>query len=312
MFEQNFMLLLGRITGLMGLAAIGWLLVRRSILDHTVMKGLAWIVVDITLPALIFIGMISLSEHHLPVFALLAGGFLVSLAGLLVASWTLKLKKLKNKGTFLFTVAVANSSFLPLPLAYALWGDVGASACLIYILGNNFFVFSLGISLFRLDYGATKNIDFTMLYRHPQALAALLGLLWMAGGLSLPTWAFQTIEGLGQSTIPMAMLATGGLLAVSTRKVIGNRLFLWLGLGLKLVALPALTVLILKMTDIKGVLAGILLLQAAMPSLASAAAYASRFRGDPVLAGRSSFWSSLVALVTIPLWMALGAALGLY
>jgi predicted permease len=256
--------------------------------------------------------MISLSVDSVPWQGLLLGGFLVSSLGLLLGALALRLKTIENKGTFLFSVAIANSSFLPLPLALALWGELGVAACLIYVLGNNVFLFSVGISLFRLDGHGPKNVEFSMLYRHPQALAAALGLLWRWGALELPPWLFVTLDGLGQSTIPLAMLATGGLLAASGRKMIENKGVLGVSLSLKLFVLPALTLLILKSFAITGLLAGILLLQACMPSLASAAAYASRFKGDPVLAGNSSFWSSLAALGTIPAWMALGTAIGLY
>lgn len=311
-FEQSASILIGRLAGLFLLAWLGWILAKRSILKHSVAKGLAWIVIDVTLPVLIFIGITSLSVDNLPWEGLLLGGFLLSGLGLLLGALALRLKSIENKGTFLFSVAIANSSFLPLPLAMALWGESGMSACLIYILGNNIFLFSVGISLFRLDGHALKNIDFSMLYRHPQAIAAGLGMLWRWGGQPLPHWLSVTLDGLGQSTIPLAMLATGGLLAASGHKIIENKGVLGLSLLLKLLVLPVLTLLILKNLRISGILAGILLLQACMPSLASAAVYASRFKGDPVLAGNSSFWSSLASLATIPAWMALGSAWGLF
>lgn len=306
------MILGGRLAGLFGLACLGWFLVRRQFLDDSAMRSLAWIVVDVTLPALIFAGLTSLSLDGALAGKLFLGGLALSGLGLLLAWPISKLKNVDKKGTFLFSVAIANSSFLPLPLAGALWGEAGTQACLIYILGNNVFLLSLGVALFRLDRGASKNVDFTMLYRHPQAVAAMLGALFLGLGWVLPAWLGQSVHQLGQATIPMAMIATGGLLAASGRKMTENKAVLGLSLGLKLILLPALVLLGLKMLGIEGLLAGILLLQASMPSLASAAAYASRFEGDPVLAGNSSFWSSLAALGTIPLWMALGTALELF
>lgn len=312
MFEQSAMILLGRLAGLFALASLGWVLVRRRLLDDSAMRSLAWIVVDITLPALIFAGITRLSLDGPAAVKLLIGGFAVSALGLALAWPFSKLKNVEFKGTFLFSVAVANSSFLPLPLATALWGQAGTEACLIYILGNNVFLMSAGIGLFGLDRRGPKNIDISMLYRHPQSVAALLGGLFLGLGWVLPAWGQESVHQLGQATIPMAMLATGGLLAASGRKMHENKGVLGLSLTLKLLALPALMLLGLKTLGIQGLLAGILLLQASMPSLASAAAYASRFKGDPVLAGNSSFWSSLAALGTIPAWMALGSALELF
>lgn len=312
MFEQNMSLLLGRLAGLLALASLGWILVRRRALDESAVRALAWIVVDVCLPALIFIGIIDVSWTALPWPSLFLGGFALSLAGLLLGLAASRLKNIDSLGTFLFSVAIANSSFLPLPLAQALWGQPGLNACLIFILGNNVFLFSLGISLFRLDRQGSKNTDFSMLYRHPQVLAAVAGLGWHLLGLPMPSWAHLSLSGLGHSTIPMAMLAIGGLMAASGRKMTENKGVLALSLGLKLFVLPALTLLALKSLGIQGVLAGILMLEASMPSLASAAAYAVRFEGDPVLAGNASFWSSLMGLATIPAWIAVGGALGLF
>lgn len=306
---DNFIILVGRLAGLFSLAWLGWFIVQRRWLDGSAMRALAWIVVDITLPALIFVGISRLSLDLRAGLGLLIGGFAVSALGLALAWPFSMLKNVDKRGTFLFTVAIANSSFLPLPLATALWGEAGTQACLVYVLGNNVFLLSVGISLFRLDGAGPKNIDFTMLYRHPQALAGLLGLGVLGMGWRLPDWAHGTLEALGSSTIPMAMLATGGLIAAAGRNMAENKAVLGLSLALKGLVLPAAVLLGLKMLGIQGLLAGLLLLQACMPSLASAAAYASRFDGDPVLAGNASFWSSLAALGLIPAWMALGGGL---
>jgi predicted permease len=76
--------------------------------------------------------------------------------------------------------------------------------------------------------------------------------------------------------------------------------------------LPAIVLVALKVLGIHGVLAGILVLQAAMPSLASAAAYASRFGGNPEMAGEGSFWTSLASIVTIPAFLLAGGLWGLF
>lgn len=312
MLMQNINILVGRILGLFAIAALGWALVRQRKLDEAATKGLAWIVVDVTLPCLIFVGIISFSTTALPWLVLMGAGFAMSCLGLGLAwTWT-KLKKPLNKGTFLFAVAVANSSFLPLPLASALWGQAGVQHCLFYILGNNIFLLSIGLWLFSHDSSQTEKPLFINVISHPQGWAAILGLLWRLSGLKLPSWVFLSLSELGNATIPMAMLAVGGLMALNGDKPLENKGFIGPVLGLKLLLMPALVLLGLKMAGIHGVLAGLLLLQASMPSLASAAAYASRFGGAPELAGQASFWTSLGSIVTIPAFLLLGSAWGLF
>jgi predicted permease len=312
MMTTNFSIFAGRLGGLFGLALLGWTLGRLGRLKADAAQALAHLVVDVTLPALIFVGISTFSMAGLPWPALLGAGFGLSCLGLALAWPFSRSKNVEFKGTFMFLVAVANSSFLPLPLASAIWGQEGTQYCLIYILGNNIFLLTIGIMLLQHDRVGHEKSSLTELFRHPQILAAVGALLWKGSGLETPDWASWTLNSLGQTTIPLAMVAIGALLGTSDGNSIGNKWVLGTVVGLRLLAAPALVLLGLKMIGIKGVLAGLVLLQAAMPSLASTAAYASRFGGDPVLGGKGSFWTSLGSLATLPLFLALGRLWGLY
>jgi predicted permease len=308
----NLNVLLERMASLYGLAFLGWWLAKRKFLSAEQIAGLAKVVVDVCMPALFFIAIADFSGADLPFAGLFLGGFGLGLVGLGLGYLGSRWKSIGNKGTFLFLVAVGNSSFLPLPLSQALWGETGSLACLIFILGNNVFLFSLGIWLFQWDRGKPEKPGLAMVFKHPQGWAAALGLLWHLGGLGMPSWAHFGLSGLGQATIPLAMLATGGLIAAAEGEFLENKGFLGLVLVLRNLALPLLVLVGLKTLGITGLLAGILLLQASMPSLASTAAYASRFGGNPFLGGWGSFWTSLASLATIPAFLALGSAWGLY
>jgi predicted permease len=284
------------------LMAVGFVLRRRQLITAETLAGLAWIVIDVCMPALFFSGLIRTASNSLENKGfMLLGGFGVSVLGLLVGQIALALsrKSLDNKGTFLFLCAVGNSSFLPLPLAETLWGPAGLQTCLFYIIGNNLFLFSVGISLLAGKGKAEKALYLKGLL-HPQALATALALgsLWM--GFSWPSWALNAATGLGAATIPLAMLVTGGLLAGASLKTIENKGFIALSQLVKLLALPVLVAVGLKSLGIEGVWAGVLFLEACMPSLASSGVYALRFGGDVKLASEGSFWSHLLSLATVP------------
>jgi malate permease and related proteins len=117
-----------------------------------------------------------------------------------------------------------------------------------------------------------------------------------------PLWCLDPLALLGKSTIPLAMLVTGALLASISFKSIENIKLLALSQTVKLLALPLVVGLILKSLGIKGIFAEILFLEATMPCLASSAVYALRFGGDVKLAVEGSFWSHALALGTVPLF----------
>jgi predicted permease len=299
MIEQ----LITKMAGLFLLMGIGFFLKRRGLTKAAHLEGLAWIVIDVCMPALFFTGLIQTSVNTIDNKGLLiVGGFLVSVLGWVLGRLALGLsgKRLENEGTFLFLCAVGNSSFLPLPLAETLWGPAGLQACFFYVLGNNLFLFSVGIALLR---GYPKDEKYLILkgILHPQAIATALALASVALGLSWPAWAMETLTQLGKSTIPLAMLVAGGLLAGVNFKSIDNKGLLASSQALKLLLLPVLVGFTLKILHLHGVWAGLLFLEASMPCLASSGVYALRFGGDVKLATSGSFWSHLAALVTVPL-----------
>lgn len=296
-------LLLTKMAELFALMALGFVLRRRGLIKADTLEGLAWIVIDVCMPALFFSGLVTAASNTIENKGFMfLGGLALSFLGLLLGRLALALtgKSLVNKGTFLFLCAVGNSSFLPLPLAETLWGRAGLQACLFYIIGNNVFLFSVGISLLAGKQKSGKALYLKGLL-HPQALATALALGSVALGLHWPSWALKTASGLGQSTIPLAMLVTGGILAGVSLKTIENKGFISVSLFVKLLALPVLVGLGLKSLGIQGVRGGVLLLEAAMPSLASSGVYALRFGGDVKMASEGSFWSHLAALATLPL-----------
>ncbi len=237
------------------------------------------------------------------------GGLVVSSLGWALAAPVASRLGLKNKdkGAFLFLVAICNSSFLPLPLAKALWGEQGTYCVLGFLLGNNLFLMTVGIAMLRSQ-GSPKSTDFLRAFLHPQALGFGLGILLWALKIPIPAWLFDPVSALGEATLPLAMLATGGILALSGMPGKGEaRLLAWAA-GLKLLALPFLVLCAEKAFKINAfapIGAGVLMLEAAMPSLASAGVYAHRFGGNASLAASGSLITTLICPLTLPVWMAL-------
>jgi predicted permease len=307
-------ILAAKMAGLFLLAAFGFIIAKRALLSTDQVRGLAWVVIDVTMPALFFTGLLHQDVKALGNMSLLAvGGILLCTLGWLLGLLALRLygKSIENKGTFLFLCAIGNSSFLPLPLCQALWGNEGTAYCLFFVLGSNLFLFTMGIRLMRGSLHLEKGFKLKDIL-HPQALATAAGLGLALGGVVLPSWLDGSLTSLGQATIPLAMLATGALLGATTSKSIENKGILGTALLVKLAALPLIVAISLKMLGIHGVSAGVLLLEAAMPCLASSAVYAARFGGNVKLGAEGSFWSHLAALATFPVFMALGSAWGLF
>lgn len=302
-------IMIAKLAGLGLLFSLGYIFATRNWLNEEGVNGLSWLVIDVTMPALFFCGVLDsgFSFENKGLIVAMAGGFLVSCLGMLAAMPLFRVFPLKNKekGAVWFDCCVGNSSFLPLPIAMALWGQEGVLVCLAYLLGNNVFLFTVGIRMLRGG-GSFEKRDFIRIFTHPQALAFFLGLLMYSLGLRLPPWVYEPLDALGKATLPLAMIATGAILAQATGSWQGRGTLLASVAVVKLVVLPLLVLICLKPFKngaFGGVGASLVLLQAAMPSLASAGVYARRFGGDAGLAASGSLVTTLLSPLTLPLWM---------
>lgn len=120
-----------------------------------------------------------------------------------------------------------------------------------------------------------------------------------------PGWLLDALNWPAQATIPLAMIVIGAILAPKSIKVLEIKGEILTVAMLKLAALPALAFLVLKVLDLKGLSADTVMLQATVPCLASTAAYAQRFGGDPKLAAQASFLTTMLSFGTILAWMGL-------
>jgi len=300
-------LIIQNLAGLGLLFALGWVLARAKWISHEAVTGLARLLIDVTMPALFFVGALGMDMENMSQWwPLMPAGFMVSVTGFCLA-WLAHHRvapKEPARGAFMFLVSIGNTAFLPIPLCYAMWGETGVLACLFYILGNNFAMFSFGIGV--LARSAGRKMDLKMLrmtLMHPQALAFAAGLALAFIGWKPVSWLLEPVSMLGKSTIPLAMIAVGAILSeVRWKQQKQNKLLAWT-VALKLVALPAIVLMLLKAWQPTAIIAGVLLLQASMPSLASAGVYARRFGGDAGLAASGSLLTTLLCPVALPFWM---------
>ena len=138
---------------------------------------------------------------------------------------------------------------------------------------------------------------------HPQSVGFMLGLGVGALGWSLPKWLLTPVAELGHTTIPLAMVVTGAILAqVHLGKDVDWKLQSW-SASLKLLAVPAMALVLLKLWQPAALVAGVIMLQASMPSLASSGIFAERFGGDSAEASAGALVTTLLCPVVLPFWM---------
>lgn len=291
------------------LIALGFLLRKRKTIGDPGIRDLIRLIIDVLMPALTFTSTALLLNpetaglsHGIggPLFGMPLLAIGICLGGAALGWMLLPLAGLRGERglTFVFLIGFANSSFLPIPLSYAVSGELGVLYVMLYLTGWMLLFWTLGMYMIR----GKPEWKFLL---HPQMLALYFGAALGLTRTHVPDILVEVLKLIGASAIPLALLCVGGVMAVQGIDIKRDwRPVSVMVLG-KMLVLPALVLVLVRWGGLGAPLGPHAVLQAAMPCMAQAALYVVRFGGDIRLAGAASFVTTLTAAITVPLFMRL-------
>ena len=310
MFLEQF-----RITGLaifqiFILGGLGYFLVKKGALSQAGLEALSRLVIQIIFPALVLAQMLKKFSFHLYadwwIFPLISLG--ITLAGLIVGRILLLLSGAKShRLQFLSLVAFQNSGYLPLALVAAIFTGQQASDIFIFIflflLGFDLIAWSVGIYMLTYE----KKAKFMpQNFFSPPVIANLTSLLLVALGWNkfIPPQIFKPLEMVGDCTLPLAMLVVGGNVALVELKQVNKKMMFLFLLG-KLIILPALGIVLVLKLQLPFLLGFLIVMQLSMPAATSLSVIIRRYNRLDALISQGVFFSHIIGLVTIPLFLSL-------
>jgi len=211
--------------------------------------------------------------------------------------------------TFSATVGIYNYSYIPLPLALLLFpGEETVGVLFLHNVGVELAMWTLGVALFR---GAGVGRDWRKMINAP-LIAIVIALLLNFLGLDdrMPKSVLTGMHWLGQCAIPMSLILIGAVVAdrlKDFRSTEGWRTIVW-AVVLRQGVMPLLFLLAARHLPASLELKRVMVLEAAMPSAVFPIVMARHYGGDPPTALRVVIGTSVVSLMTIPLWIRFGAA----
>jgi malonate transporter len=144
------------------------------------------------------------------------------------------------------------------------------------------------------------------LLRNPLILSTVAGLAANLAGLALPDAVATTLQRIGLAALPLGLMATGAGLRVGGLKA-APRLAAAL-MVLRHAVLPALAIGLTAALALPPEQRTIVVLFAALPTASSAYVLAARMGGDGGYAAGLVTLSTLLGMVSVPLWLAVLAA----
>ncbi|MEQ1630603.1 MAG: AEC family transporter [Gallionella sp.] len=227
-------------------------------------------------------------------FALSAGFFWV------VGRW-LNLPR-GTTGALILVGGLGNTSFFGLPMVEAFYGKAGLTTAIIADQLGSFFVLSiLGITVAGL-YSSGRPSATQILKRialFPPFISLLIALMLIP--IEYAEWFTVLLKRLGDTLAPMALLSVG--LQLRPRQVLSNARNLALGLGFKLVLAPLVIYIIyVELLGARGPTMQVVLFEAAMPPMITAAIVATEHDLDPQFATLMVAVGLVISFVTLTGW----------
>ena len=138
---------------------------------------------------------------------------------------------------------------------------------------------------------------------NPLIISTAGGIAFSLLGLELPTMLDTTLGLLSQASLPMGLIAVGAGLRL--QGLHSHRGTLWYGVAVKLLVLPAIAWGLALWFGLSGVYLHIAVLMAALPVSTVAYVMAKRMGGDGDTIAAQVMLSTLLAALTLPLWLLL-------
>jgi len=300
------------------ISACGFVIAKKRIISADGLKMLSRLVIELTLPILIFCRL--LRDFNFQLFSnwwlLPILSFLITLLGLSVAFLFLKFNSsLSQKKEFISLIAFQNSGYLPLALAATILPRSEANQMFIYIflflLGFNGIIWSFGVRL--LSEHNEKRFEFGSLFTPPLiAILAAFLIIFLNWQNFIPCLILKPLKMIGDCTVPLGMMIIGGNLAfISAKSRIKKSVLINLGLA-KLIFLPIISLFLIALIKPPRLIGFLILMQTTMPSAVSLSIIAKCYSAaDCDFINQSILWTHLISLITIPLFLSLFNYIGI-
>jgi predicted permease len=309
------MTVLMQISSLFFLMAVGFIAGKKKFLDASAIKGISALIIKVTLPTLILMSLQKSFSKELLGDALktlfVSACFYVLVILLSYLAVRLLKTPIRQKGVFVFALSFSNCGFIGFPVVASILGKEALFLTAMHNTLFNILAFSLGILIVSGGASGTATASesaapLTIKQRfghvlNNNVLAVILGFSLFLLSVSIPRVLALPLGMLGELTTPLAMIATGAMLArTKVGAVLGNWRLYAVTL-LRLALWPLITALVLGFAGITGQLYYISIIIAGMPAGSNTSLIAEVYGGDTDTASAIVFMTTLFSVVSIPI-----------
>lgn len=283
-------------------------------LSESFFRGMNKLVFWVALPVLLF-HKIAVAEFRggpaMKVFVVLAAGAAVCIGAAYLLAWLLKVPW-TARGAYAQAAFRGNLAYVGLPvILYSVGAAVGGGeieAIAVLALAPLVPLYQLAAVLVLLVHaeGPRRPSVGQVAWKtagNPLLVACVLGGGFAWAGLALPDWADRSCAAVGQMALPLALLAIGA--SLTPARVRGSLLHSVSVSAVKVALAPAAGYVVAVWLGMSGDEMKIAMIYLACPTAVASYVMAEQLGGDDALAGSAVVISTLMALVSLSLVVAL-------
>lgn len=200
-----------------------------------------------------------------------------------------------------FAVAFGNAGFIGIPLVTAVFGPEAAFYVVSFSTFANLLQWTYGIVIIS---GKKETMNLRMVFVNPVFISMVIGIALFVLQPTLPTVVTGTIGYIADGNTVLAMIILGYYLSKVQLRGLFADVRLYLFSALRLLVVPAVTILVfLSFPFARGEITLITLIAAATPIASSTAIFAQKFDQDYRRAVSYVCLSTILSVATLPLVM---------
>lgn len=283
------------------LAAVGYFCRKTDILDENSTKKLSALLLNIVIPVVILV------SYQKPFGEEMLGGLLLSfaLAGISIVSSLLIIPLIfrnKNKDGVINERAAAvysNCAFMGIPLIQGIFGSDGVFYLTAYITLFNALMFTHGALTFSGEKFTLKTLGKALL--HPCVIFIAIGLILFLLNITLPQLILDVCTQLAGLNTPLAMIVAGSTIATVRLRDTVKKPKLYLVCFIKLIAIPALLLILCMVCGFDKLISGVNIIAAACPTAAACTMFAIKYDKSPGYSSELFAAATILSCITLPL-----------
>lgn len=295
--------LINKLVMFVTLMAIGYFGARKQWLPKEFTRSANKLVLNVFMVASILNSVIAnppqmSGQALLKAVGVMSGVMLLSFA---VAALLVRLLRRRGEHAPLFEllVAVMNPMFIGIPLAEVLCGSEGVFYVALVNLPFNFLVYSYGVWRLKGTEGEKASLNWRDLVTAPM-IATILSILIFALHIPMPGIIKELTGTMSGATMPLSMIVIGSSLGSVRLADAFTDASLYLVAALRLVLMPLLTWLLIRLIPLGDTLRAAAIITAACPSGVIVGMLSLQYGRDAEYSSKGILLNTILSMLTIP------------